>query len=48
MKLTLMRVLVAGLASAAVLTPALAEQEATGAGASFPAPLYAKLSLIHI
>ena len=42
MKLTLMRVLVAGLASAAVLTPALAEQEATGAGASFPAPLYAK------
>ena len=42
MKLTLMRVLVAGLASAAVLTPALAQQEATGAGASFPAPLYAK------
>ncbi|WP_404302964.1 phosphate ABC transporter substrate-binding protein PstS [Alicycliphilus denitrificans] len=42
MKLSLMRVLVAGLVSAGALPQALAQQEATGAGASFPAPLYAK------
>ena len=42
MKLCVLRVLVAGLASAAALPQALAQSEATGAGASFPAPLYAK------
>lgn len=46
MKLTLMRslmpVFAAGLASAGVAPQALAQSEATGAGASFPAPLYAK------
>jgi phosphate transport system substrate-binding protein len=42
MKLSLLRVLVAGLVSASALPQALAQQEATGAGASFPAPLYSK------
>lgn len=42
MKLSLMRVVVAGAVSAAVLPCAFAQQEATGAGATFPAPLYAK------
>ena len=42
MKLCVLRVLVAGLVSAAALPQALAQSEATGAGASFPAPLYAK------
>ncbi len=41
MKLSSIRILLAGALSAATLAPALA-QEATGAGASFPAPLYAK------
>ena len=42
MKLSLTRVLVASLLSVAAISPAIAQQEATGAGASFPAPLYAK------
>ena len=42
MKLSLTRVLVASLLSVAAISPAMAQQEATGAGASFPAPLYAK------
>jgi phosphate transport system substrate-binding protein len=42
MKLSVLRVLVAGLVSASALPQALAQQEATGAGASFPAPLYSK------
>ena len=42
MKLSVLRVLVAGLVSASALPQALAQQEATGAGASFPAPLYTK------
>jgi len=41
MKFSLPRVLLAGVLSASVLPHAFA-QEATGAGASFPAPLYAK------
>ena len=36
------RILVLALATTGVVSPALAQQEATGAGASFPAPLYAK------
>ena len=35
-------ILVLAMATAGVTSPALAQQEATGAGASFPAPLYAK------
>ena len=42
MKLNVLRVLAIGLVSSAVLPQALAQSEATGAGASFPAPLYAK------
>ncbi len=42
MKLSVLRVLAATLVSASVLPQALAQQEATGAGASFPAPLYSK------
>ena len=42
MKLSVLRVLAAALVSASVLPQALAQQEATGAGASFPAPLYSK------
>ena len=42
MKLSLTRVLVASLLSVAAISPAMAQQEATGAGASFPAPLYSK------
>ncbi|GAB2471528.1 phosphate ABC transporter substrate-binding protein PstS [Comamonas humi] len=41
MKLSAIRVLVAGLVAAGAFSHAMAE-EATGAGASFPAPLYAK------
>ena len=36
------RILVLALATTGVVSPALAQHEATGAGASFPAPLYAK------
>ena len=42
MKLSLIQVLVAGALSAGGIGQALAQQEATGAGASFPAPLYSK------
>lgn len=42
MKLSLIHVLVAGALSAGGLGQAWAQQEATGAGASFPAPLYSK------
>ena len=45
MKLSAIRVLVAGVLSVGAVggaSVALAQQEATGAGASFPAPLYAK------
>ena len=42
MKLNVLRVLAIGLVSSAVLPQPLAQSEATGAGASFPAPLYAK------
>ena len=45
MKLPAMRILVTGVVAAAALSGTLASawaQEATGAGASFPAPLYAK------
>lgn len=42
MKLSLIRILVAGALSAMALPHAMAQQEATGAGATFPAPLYAK------
>ena len=43
MKMSAIRVLVAGVVSAGALSGAAwAQQEATGAGASFPAPLYAK------
>ena len=42
MKRFLKQVLVSAALSAVALSPALAQQEATGAGASFPAPLYAK------
>lgn len=42
MKLSLSRVLVAGVLCVAAMPSAMAQQEATGAGASFPAPLYAK------
>ena len=36
------RILVLALTTTGVVSPALAQHEATGAGASFPAPLYAK------
>ncbi|WP_280190580.1 phosphate ABC transporter substrate-binding protein PstS [Delftia sp. PS-11] len=42
MKLSVIHILVAGALSAGGLGQALAQQEATGAGASFPAPLYSK------
>ncbi|MCZ2406403.1 MAG: phosphate ABC transporter substrate-binding protein PstS [Burkholderiales bacterium] len=42
MQKSLSRVFVATLLAAAALPHAMAQQEATGAGASFPAPLYAK------
>ena len=43
MKMSAMRILVAGVVSAGAFSgTAWAQQEATGAGASFPAPLYAK------
>jgi phosphate transport system substrate-binding protein len=42
MKLSVIRVLVAGVVSAGAFSGAMAQQEATGAGASFPAPLYSK------
>ncbi len=42
MKMSAIRILVAGVLSAAAASGAWAQQEATGAGASFPAPLYAK------
>ena len=42
MKLSMIHVLVAGALTAGSLGQALAQQEATGAGASFPAPLYSK------
>ena len=42
MKMSAIRILVAGVAGAAAVSGALAQQEATGAGASFPAPLYSK------
>ena len=42
MQKSLSRVFVAALLAAAALPHAMAQQEATGAGASFPAPLYAK------
>lgn len=38
----------AALASTFVFSSAVVAAEVTGAGASFPAPIYAKLSLIHI
>ena len=42
MKLSAIRVLVAGVVAAGTFSSAFAQQEATGAGASFPAPLYSK------
>ena len=42
MKLSAIRVLVAGVVAAGAFSSAVAQQEATGAGASFPAPLYSK------
>ena len=42
MKLSAIRMLVAGLVAAGACSGAMAQQEATGAGASFPAPLYSK------
>ena len=42
MKLSVIHILVAGALSAGGVGQALAQQEATGAGASFPAPLYSK------
>ena len=42
MKLSAIRVLVAGVFAAGAFSSAFAQQEATGAGASFPAPLYSK------
>ncbi|OZA66777.1 extracellular solute-binding protein, partial [Acidovorax sp. 39-64-12] len=42
MKMSVIRVLVAGVASAGAFSGAMAQQEVTGAGASFPAPLYSK------
>ncbi|AVS74564.1 phosphate ABC transporter substrate-binding protein PstS [Paracidovorax cattleyae] len=42
MKLSVIRILVSGVVSAGAFSAAWAQQEATGAGASFPAPLYSK------
>lgn len=42
MKLSAIRVLVAGVVAAGAFSSAMAQQEVTGAGATFPAPLYAK------
>lgn len=42
MKLSVIHILVAGALSAGGVGQVLAQQEATGAGASFPAPLYSK------
>ena len=42
MNRTVTRLLVQGMLFAAVAAPAFAQQEATGAGASFPAPLYSR------
>ncbi len=42
MKLSAIRVLVSGVMAMGMVTGAWAQQEATGAGASFPAPLYSK------
>ena len=42
MKMSVIRVLVAGVASAGAFSGAMAQQEVTGAGAPFPAPLYSK------
>ena len=42
MKLSAIRVLVAGVVAAGAFSSAFAQQEATGAGASFPPPLYSK------
>ncbi len=42
MKLSAIRVLVAGVVAAGAFSSAFAQQEATGAGATFPAPLYSK------
>ncbi|NMM79836.1 phosphate ABC transporter substrate-binding protein PstS [Acidovorax sp. SRB_14] len=42
MKMSAIRILVAGVVSAGAFSGAWAQQEATGAGASFPAPLYSK------
>ena len=42
MKPSMIRVLVAAVVSAGALSAAQAQQEVTGAGATFPAPLYAK------
>ena len=42
MKLSAIRVLVAGVVAAGAFSSAFAQQDATGAGASFPAPLYSK------
>lgn len=42
MKLSMIRVLVAGVIGAGAFSAAMAQQEVTGAGATFPAPLYAK------
>ena len=42
MKPSMKRILLCATLWTAAATPALAQQEATGAGASFPAPLYAK------
>ncbi len=42
MKLSAIRVLVSGVVAAGAFSSAWAQQEATGAGASFPAPLYSK------
>ncbi|MDZ7866404.1 phosphate ABC transporter substrate-binding protein PstS [Acidovorax sp.] len=42
MKMSAIRILVAGVVAAGSFSQAIAQQEATGAGATFPAPLYAK------
>ncbi|HQQ70153.1 MAG TPA: substrate-binding domain-containing protein, partial [Alicycliphilus sp.] len=42
MTVTLIRSLAAGLFTLAAVPAAFAQSEATGAGATFPAPLYAK------
>ncbi|MGB4926958.1 MAG: phosphate ABC transporter substrate-binding protein PstS, partial [Giesbergeria sp.] len=39
---SMIRILISGAIAAAFAGGAYAQQEATGAGASFPAPLYAK------